>query len=566
MTEAPPNDSRIADLAERMLRLMLEAEPLEATLIGFREYDADLADLSVAAEDRFAARRAQVRAEAAAIDPMLLSAQDGLTRAVILAQVDSADDAQQVAALDFTVAAFPVSPASILLSYLRMVVLTDAEQAQHYLARLAQVPRLLGQAEERLERGRHRGLTPVAHLVQMSIDQIDRFLDAAPSPLAIEPPDGWEGAETWRSALLAVIDSEIRPALVAHRHVLVSQVLPTARSAEEPGLSWLPGSPDRYTRLVRLHTTTDRTPDELHRIGLEMVARIHDEFRLLGEAQFGTGDLAAIFARLQSDPDLRWTSSEQIIAVAEQTVRRAEAASVDWFGRLPKAVCALESIPEVEAEGAAPAYYMPPALDGSRPGTYYTNVNKPTERTSFDLESVAFHEAVPGHHFQISLALELPDLPVIRRLAMFTAYAEGWGLYAERLADEMGLYSSELQRMGMLSADVWRASRLVVDTGLHAYGWTRQQAVEYMVQNTPVAPIDVESEVDRYIAYPGQALSYMTGRLEIQRLRAVAEAALGDRFDVGAFHDTVLGSGALPLSVLAQVVEAWVAETAAQSG
>ena len=224
------------------------------------------------------------------------------------------------------------------------------------------------------------------------------------------------------------------------------------------------------------------------------------------------------------------------------------------------AVCALEEIPELEAEGSAPAYYMPPALDGSRPGTYYTNVNKPEERTSFDLESVAFHEAVPGHHFQISIALETPDLPMIRRLSLFTAYVEGWGLYSERLADEMGLYSSDLQRIGMLSADVWRASRLVVDTGMHALGWTRQQAVDYMVENTPVAPIDVEAEIDRYIAMPGQALSYMTGRMEIEALRARAESTLGDAFDIKAFHDLVLASGALPLAVLGEVVDDWIAE------
>jgi uncharacterized protein (DUF885 family) len=289
-----------------------------------------------------------------------------------------------------------------------------------------------------------------------------------------------------------------------------------------------------------------------------MVARVHEEFAALGPELFGTSDVREIFDRLQSDPALRWGSAQEILDAAEKAVRRAEAVSVDWFGRVPAAVCTLEAIPELEAEGSAPAYYMPPALDGSRPGTYFTNVNKPTERTSFDLESVAFHEAVPGHHFQISLALELPGLPPLRRVAMFTAYAEGWGLYSERLADEMGLYSSQLQRLGMLSADVWRASRLVVDTGMHAFGWTRQQAVDYMLANTPVAPIDVDAEVDRYIAYPGQALSYMTGRLEIERLRSAAAAELGDAFDLQGFHDVVLGSGGLPLSVLGDVVDAWV--------
>jgi uncharacterized protein (DUF885 family) len=185
-------------------------------------------------------------------------------------------------------------------------------------------------------------------------------------------------------------------------------------------------------------------------------------------------------------------------------------------------------------------------------------VSNPQERTTFDLESVAFHEAVPGHHFQISLALEHEDLPMLRRLSLFTAYVEGWGLYSERLADEMGLYSSALQRMGMLAADAWRAGRLVVDTGMHALGWSRQQAVDYLLENTPEARIEVESEVDRYIAMPGQALAYMVGRLEIQSLRGRAQAALGERFDVKAFHDVVLGSGALPLAVLAAVVDDWL--------
>ena len=552
------NDSRVADLAERYLQLMLRADPLEATLIGFREHDGDLADLSVAHEDAIAVERRSLRAEAEALDPAALDPEDAITRAVIIATADYADDAQAVDAIAFTVAAFPVSPASILLAYLRMVAITNAEQAEAYLSRLSQIPRFLAQAESRLARGREAGLLPVAHLVQMSIDQIDRFLAADPCPLAVDVPDDVD--DSWYGRLADVLDRDVRPAFAAHREHLRDRVLPTGRSVEQVGLLHVPDGLERYRRLVRLHTTTDRTPEELHQVGLDMVARIHDEFRLLGAEVLGVSEPREVFARLQEDPTLRWSSADQILEAAESAVRRAEAVSGNWFGRLPAAVCALEPIPELEAEGAAPAYYMPPALDGSRPGTYYTNVNRPEDRTSFDLESVAFHEAVPGHHFQISIALELPDLPVIRRLTMFTAYAEGWGLYSERLADEMGLYSSPLQRLGMLSADVWRAARLVVDTGMHAFGWTRQQAVDYLLENTPVAPIDVESEIDRYIAYPAQALSYMTGRLEIERLRARAESALGDAFAITAFHDTVLGHGALPLSVLGEVVDAWIAE------
>ncbi len=420
-----------------------------------------------------------------------------------------------------------------------------------------QLPGYLRQAEDRLAEGRIKGLNPVAHLVEMAIDQIERFLAADPSPLLVAPPADWSDADAWTAQAQALITDVVRPAFERHRDSLRKDAMPGARDADHVGLLHLPDGLERYRGLARVHTTTDRTPEELHATGLVLVAGVHDEFRELGASLFGLDDVPAIFARLQEDPALRWTSSQEILDAAERTVRRAEAASVDWFGSLPAAVCALEAIPELEAEGAPPAYYMQPALDGSRPGTYYTNVNQPTERTSFDLESVAFHEAVPGHHFQISLALELTDLPMIRRLGLFTAYVEGWGLYSERLADEMGLYSSDLQRMGMLSADVWRAARLVVDTGMHAFGWTRQQAIDYLLENTPVAPIDVEAEIDRYIAYPGQALSYMTGRTEIEALRARAEETLGEAFDIKGFHDAVLGSGALPLAVLEDVIEEW---------
>lgn len=553
----------IDDLSELALRQLLSAEPLEATLLGFREYDALLADLSVEAEQGRAVERADLRSAALAIDPAALSAQDAVTRSVLIALTEYADDAQTAEALEYTVAAFPVAPSSILLAYVRMTVLTSPVQAEDYLSRLRQVPRYLEQAEERLSAGRTKGLLPVGHLVEMAIDQIDQYLAAPQRSLALDPPAGWADAEAWQTRLAEVLTSVVDPAFAAHRDHLRDEVLPSARDVDRPGLVHLPDGLSRYRALVRQHTTTDRTPEDLHATGLAVVTGVHAEFRELGQRLFGLAEPRAIFDHLQSDPSLRWETAEQIIEAAEATVRRAEAAAGEWFGRLPVAVCALEQVPELEAEGSAPAYYMPPALDGSRPGTYYTNVNRPEERTSFDVESVAFHEAVPGHHLQLSLALETDDLPMIRRLTLFTAYAEGWGLYSERLADEMGLYSSDLQRMGMLSADAWRAARLVVDTGLHAFGWTRQQAIDYMLANTPVAPIDVAAEVDRYIAMPGQALSYMTGRMEIEALRARAEERLGDRFDIRAFHDVVLAAGALPLAVLGDVVEAWLADQGA---
>lgn len=230
-----------------------------------------------------------------------------------------------------------------------------------------------------------------------------------------------------------------------------------------------------------------------------------------------------------------------------------------WFGRLPSQSCVVEAVPAAEAPGAPGAYYMQPAMDGSRPGTYFANTHEAEKRDRYSAEAVAFHEAVPGHHFQLTIAQELSDLPLLRRLASVTAFDEGWGLYAERLADEMGLYSDDVAKLGMLSEDSLRACRLVVDTGLHAKGWSRQQAVDFMVANTATSRVEIETEVDRYISAPGQALAYMVGRLEIQRIRAAAQATLGGRFDLRAFHDLVLGNGPLPMGVLDEVVGTWAA-------
>ena len=340
-----------------------------------------------------------------------------------------------------------------------------------------------------------------------------------------------------------------------YRDVLISDVLPTARDDNKVGLVHLDGGLEIYQGLIKAHTTTELTAEHLHQRGLDLVKHIHEDFAELGQRVLGTSEVSEIFKRMATDANLRWETSEQMLEAVTDVVRRAESVAPEWFGKVPSVECAISAIPEVEAEGSGMAYYMPAAMDGSRAGTYYQNVSHPTERRVYDLESVAFHEAVPGHHFQLQLALEMSDLPNIRRMTLFNAYAEGWGLYSERLAFEMGLYSSDTQLLGMLAADVWRASRLVVDTGMHAFGWSRQQAIDFMATHTPASLEEITSEVNRYIAMPGQALSYMTGRLEIERLRATLNEKLASDFDVKRFHDEVLGSGALPLDVLARHLE-----------
>jgi uncharacterized protein (DUF885 family) len=551
--------SSIASIADDLVTYMWDRDPLEATLMGFRAYDRGLADLSTTAEAAFRERRHELRKRVLDIGADALSGQEALTRAVALAVLENMDEFEIAGQDEFTISDFPVSPASALLAYVHMIHITNESEAWDFIGRLHEIPRYLNQHLQRLAQGRARGLTPVAHLVEAAARQIQKYLEADVDPLHLDLPAGFAEADRWNAEVRAVLRDEVHPVFAGYRHALLEDVLPSARDREHVGLCHIAKGVERYEALIHAHTTTRRTAQEIHETGLAQVAKIRDEFRALGDKVFGIAEPAALFRHLNEDPSVRWRTREEIRAAAETAVRRAEAEAPKWFGRLPKDPCVIVEVPDLEAEGSAPAYYMGPSLDGSRPGTYFQNTWKPEERTSFDLESVAFHEAVPGHHFQICIALEMGDLPLLRRLSMFTAYVEGWGLYSERLADEMGLYSSDLQRIGMLAADAWRASRLVVDTGMHAFGWSREQALQFLVDNAPIARIDAEAEIDRYIAFPGQALSYMTGRLEIERVRRECQATLGDRFDLRAFHDQVLANGALPLNVFAEAMRTWAA-------
>ncbi|NUS52205.1 MAG: DUF885 domain-containing protein, partial [Nocardioidaceae bacterium] len=320
---------------------------------------------------------------------------------------------------------------------------------------------------------------------------------------------------------------------------------PNARPDDRCGLGSLDGGDAAYAAALRLFTTTDKSAQEIHDIGLAQVAKLADEYRALGPEVAGSDDLQQIFEAMRSDPALHFSTGEQLVEASEVAMDRAWDAMPAWFSVLPQARCAVQP-----TSTGAKAFYFPPAADGSRGGTFFVNVADPTSWGTFELEAMAFHEGIPGHHLQLAIASELHDVPELRKHIVNSAYAEGWGLYTERLADEMGLYSGPVDRMGMYAADSMRACRLVVDTGLHALGWSREQAVRFMVENSPLAEGVVRPEVDRYVVTPGQATSYMIGRLEIQRMRAEAEARQGDRFDVKAFHDAVLGSGGMPLGVL----------------
>ena len=341
---------------------------------------------------------------------------------------------------------------------------------------------------------------------------------------------------------------------------LHTELLPIGRPDDRVGIRFIPGGEEGYLAAVARHTTTTLTPPEIHQIGLDALESMTTEWSEIGERAIGERDFSVIAERMRADPSLRFETSEQIVAVAQAALDRANAVRDHYFVKYDIPDCVIEEINPIDAEHTALAYYRPPAVDGSRPGAHCLLTVNPRDRFSFEYEALAFHESVPGHHLQLATAQTL-DIPRYRRYLDVEAcsFNEGWGLYAEQFADEANLYSDDVSRLGMLSFRALRACRLVVDTGIHHFGWSRERAILFMWDHTATTPANVRSEVDRYIAWPGQALAYMIGRREILRLRAEAERQLGSRFSIIEFHQTVLGSGAVPLSVLGENIRRWQA-------
>jgi uncharacterized protein (DUF885 family) len=346
------------------------------------------------------------------------------------------------------------------------------------------------------------------------------------------------------------IDAEVRPALARLRAVLEGEVLPRARRGAHEGLAGLPSGEACYAAMIQAHLGEPQAPGALHDLGLAEVARTDAALAALGQRALGTADLATTITRLREDATLRFADAAAIVAKAEASLARARAAVPRVFATLPTTDCVVSVIPDYEAPFSTIAYYRQPHPDGSKPGEYFVNTYQPGTRTTYDFEALTWHEAIPGHHLQIALAQEQGALPAFRKHGGSTAFVEGWALYSERLADELGLYSSDLDRLGMVVYDAWRSARLVVDTGLHARGWTRAQAEAYLRTHTALTDDNIRNEVDRYITTPGQALAYKVGQLAILALRAEAERALGARFDLRAFHHAVLAQGAVTLPVL----------------
>ncbi|MCW2820370.1 MAG: hypothetical protein JWR64_165 [Marmoricola sp.] len=542
----------IDQLAEEYWAHFLDVEPTEAHLLGDYDRAGEFEHVSRESEDREIATQREFARRAEAIDEGDLTEQQRITRAVLVSGATTRADLLDARLLEL--APDPIfGPQVSMPIVVGMMALPDADVADALVEKFRGLGRHYRELAERQREGVASGRLPAAFAAADTITQIDDVLAtpiADDALLVTTPPPSGIDVDGWKARLRRVIETDVRPGMRAYRDVLRDEVLPIARPDDRCGLGWLPDGDEAYDTTLRYFTTTTKSAREIHDIGLAQIAKLAEEYRGLGPEVVGTDDLQQIFEALRTDPKLHFESGDQLVEGSEIAMQRAWDAMPEWFEVLPQAPCAVQA-----TQTGAIAFYFPPASDGSRGGTFFVNVSDPSAWGTFELESTAFHEGIPGHHLQIAIASELEDVPEFRKHIHNAAYAEGWGLYTERLADEMGLYSTAVDRMGMFAADSMRACRLVVDTGLHALGWSREQAVRYMVENSPLHEGIVRPEVDRYLVAAGQATSYMVGRLEIQRMRAEAEQRQGSAFQVKAFHSAVLDSGSLPLGVLDRVVQ-----------
>jgi uncharacterized protein (DUF885 family) len=556
-TAAPPLEA----LADDFWRGWLAFHPIGATATGVPGYDDRLPDISAPAIAARVRELSGLLDRARALDPSSLDESDAATLGALVGELEGELAEHEADLVAWTVDPLE-GPAIYALDLPAFQPAATVEQGRAMVARWQGLGAWLDQYVEQLRRGLADGRVAVRTPVEKVIDNARATLARPDDELPLleaareDRPD-WSAADlaAFREGLRDAVRDSFRPGLRRYLAVLEDDVLPRTRPDERPGIGHLPGGEAAYRALIRVHTSLDLPAEEIHRIGLAEVERIDAEMAALGGRVLGVDGLAAVLDRLRSDPALYFSTRDEVFAKAESALARAREAIPAWFGILPKAPCEVIRMGEHEEAHSTIAYYRQPAVDGSRPGQYFINTGFPETRPRYEAEALAYHESIPGHHLQIAIGQELTDLPDFRRHLGPTAFFEGWGLYTERLSDEMGLYSGDLDRIGILSFDGWRACRLVVDTGMHALGWTRQQAIDFMAAHTALGPNNIANEVDRYIVWPGQALAYKLGQLEMLRLRDEARARQGDRFDVRAFHDAVLGQGALGLEALRGVVE-----------
>jgi len=545
----------------------LKHNPDFASSIGDKRYNDQLPDYSVEAFNDSLARGRAFLNRLGEVDTAGMSDQEQLSKEVLVRQLIEDQEEARFKPWEMPVNQFGGLQVD-LPQLVPQLTFTSAKDYDDYIARLKKVPLAFQQTTDDMSIGMDDHREPPAYLMEKVLVEVNAIANQKPEegPFALPAQKfpasvSAEQQARIKQELLAVIAGQVAPAYLRFGKFLKSQYIPNGRS--DPGLWALSDGEAYYRFLVKKSTTTDLTPAQIHQIGIDQVAQ--DEEQLLAIAKkLGFADVKALQIAAAGNPKLFPTSKEELLNSYRGYLDQMRPKLPQLFGRLPKVPLVVMPVPEYAEKDQAPAYYIHGTADGSRPGTVFVNTYKFETRSLDQVEVIAYHEGLPGHHLQISIAQELTGIPDFRKYTGYTAYTEGWGLYAERLGKDVGFYQDPYNDYGRLEADIWRAIRLVVDTGVHSQHWTREQMVDYFHQHSGLAENDIQTETDRYIAVPAQALGYKVGQLKFLELRARAQKALGERFDLRAFHDQLLDSGALPLDLVEQRIDTWITASTAQ--
>ena len=557
MTPSDQPTSPVDALADRFWEAILELNPTTATVYGDERYADRLEDPSPAGRAKGRRLMETTRSAAEAIAPDGLSVEERITRHMLIVIADQGIEEDDQGVHRLRVVDQIGGPQTILPQVCQFQPADTPERLEKFLSRLHAYREYMAANADILREGLATGLTAPRIVAERTVAQLERLI-AIPIDEAVIPSLARVASEADRERVREVVRDVVYPADADFLEVLKGDYLAATR--DEPGLWSAPDGPALYRTQIRSWTTLDLDPRDVHQIGMDELTAVDAGRREIAAAA-GAASPNDYRRRLAEDPTNQPRSKEELLERAREDIDRAMAVAPRYFGTLPKAGCEVKAVEEFKEKDAPFAYYFPPALDGSRGGTYYANGYDLPSRKFTKLATTTYHEAVPGHHFQIALEQENPNLSTFRRLGariVGGAYVEGWGLYSEKLADEMVLFRNDGERFGMLDAVAWRAARLVVDTGLHALKWTRQESIDFLLE-AGLSETDAVIETDRYIAWPGQALTYMIGCREIEKLRAELAARDGSRFDLCAFHDAILGHGSLPLATLRRELPDWLA-------
>ena len=556
-------NNELQHLSKDFFQNSLDSSPTSAIMRGHKQYFDQIEELN---EETFEKETEAVNdfiSRLENIDPESLSNREKVTHGMLEFALSSNKDSLMDRSWEFGAGVSGFT--SFLIDYNQQMFVPDSESADMLLKRLELYKRLFSQIADVQMIGLKNNRVATERNLLRTIDQLENYLGSSleEDPLLLinfSPEISDSFISDWKEKAKKIIDSNIRPTVLAYFEQLKSDHIPKGRSDEHSGIMWIDGGEETYLRALRKYTGHKNiTVKEVHEVGLSEIERLKKEFFEIGENVFpGVSTPEEVLEKMQTEPSMRYESKEQMLQLAVDTIERAYKPLDQWFTVFPKSPCKVLPVPAESEQHAPPAYYYPPLPDGSRDGTYFLNTYKAETKSIFEAESVAFHEAIPGHHLDRTIAVELQDVPEFQKYVASTAFVEGWGLYSEQLANEMGLYSNDVQQLGRLGNDAWRACRLVLDTGMHGMGWSRDKAIEFFRANSPIEEINSEIETDRYIAWPGQACSYKMGQLKIEELRRKAENELGDKFDIRYFHDEVLCDGGITLPILENKIKDFI--------